>query len=244
VDLHREDDPNVLKSMYVREIIDREPGVLRASAGLDEIMTLLVDGDHTEIFVVNEAGELLGAIYFRELRRIMLEQDHLRALVVAEDLLERERPSVAENDDLDVVMQLFSHGEMEEIAVLEPQGRRLVGSVHKRDVITAYNQEIMRRDLAGGVQTAVAVIDRVHEVDLGDGYVVQEVQVPRSFVGRSLRDVNLRHTTGVQVMLIRSRLASESRPSIRVPGPDDQLNHGDMLIVAGEREAVTELASL
>jgi len=63
-------------------------------------------------------------------------------------------------------------------------------------------------------------------------------------VGRSLRDVNLRHTTGVQVMLIRSRLAPEGRPSIRVPGPDDQLAHGDMLIVAGERDAVSQLASL
>ncbi len=245
VDLHREDDPNVLKSMYVHEIVDREPGVVRAAAGIDEVIRLLVDGDHTEIFVVNEAEELVGVIHLLELRRILLERDELIGVVVAGDLLEPRSPSVHEDDDLDVAMQLFGEGAHEEIAVVDREHpRKLVGSLHKRDVLSAYNQEVMRRDLAGGVQTSVAVVDRVHQVALGGGYVVQEVEAPRRFHGRSLRDIDLRHSTGVQVILLRRPPRGDSGPEIRVPGPDDHLDAGDKMVVAGDKEAVDRLASL
>ncbi len=245
IEFDRQDDPNVLRSLFVRDIVDREPAVAKASAGLDEVLTLLVESDHTEIFVVDENERLLGAIYFRELRRIVLEQEPLRALVVAGDLLETGRPTVSPDDDLDVVMQIFSYEEMEEIAVVDTSDpRRLVGSVHKRDVLNAYNQEVMRRDLAGGVSTTVAVVDRVHQVELGGGYVVQEVLAPGRYVGRSLRELDLRRRAGVQVILIRSLATAGGPPAIRVPGPEDRLTTGDKLIVAGEKAAVDALAAL
>jgi CIC family chloride channel protein len=242
IDIHREDDPNVLRSLFVRDIVDKHPAVVKASAGLDEILSLLVETDHTEIFVVDERGALLGAIYFRELRRLILEHDHLAGVVVASDLLERGRPTVTEEDDLDLVMQLFSIEEIEELAVVDPERPlQLVGSVHKRDVINAYNQEVMRRDLAGGVQTTVGLVGRVHQVDLGAGFVVQEIEVPRAFVGRTLRELALRETTGVQVILRRK--AGDTR-TIDVPGPDEALAAGTKLIVAGRKEDVDRLAAL
>ena len=249
VDLHRQDDPNVLKSLYVHEIVDREPGVVRAGASLDEILTLLLEGDHTEVFVVNEFDELLGTIHFSELRRIVLEREHLMGVVVAGDLLEPRFQVVSEDDNLDLVMNLFGEGEYEEIAVVDREHpRKLVGSVHKREVLNAYNQEVMRRDLAGGVRTSVAVVDRVHQVTLGGGFVLQEVEAPRRFHGKSLRDLDIRHQTGVQVILIRrapgAPSGSDGRGAITVPGPEDRIDVGDKLVVAGSKKAVDELATL
>jgi CIC family chloride channel protein len=244
IDLHRDDDPNVLKSLYVRDIVDRHPAVVKDSAGLDEVLELLVESDHTEFFVVDREERLLGAMYFHELRRVLIEADHLRPVLVAGDLTERGRPTVTGEDDLDVAMQIFGTDEVEEIAVVDPKDpTRLVGSVHKRDVLAAYSQEVMRRDLAGGVSSTVAVVDRVHQVDLGGGYVVQELLAPRLFLGRSLRELDLRRKNGVQVLLVRS-LRGGGRGSIRVPGPEDRLESGDHLVVAGPKEAVDRLAEL
>jgi CIC family chloride channel protein len=243
VDLHREDHPNLLKQLFVREIVDREPGTVTASARLEEVLTHVVEGDHTELFVVNDAGQLLGAIHFTELRRVILEQDSLRSLVVAGDLLERNRATVVEDDDLDVAMRVFSESSVEEIAVVSNEDPRLlVGSLHKRDVLVAYNQEVMRRDLAGSVSATVSVLDRVHQVDLGGGFALQEIMAPRRFVGRSLREIDLRRTSGVQALLLRSPGGEEGRGRIRVPGPGDVIGAGDHIVVAGQKAAVDVLA--
>ncbi len=243
VELERDEGPNLLKSLFVRDIVDREPEVVPSSASLAKVLDLLVESEHTEFFVVNPRGRLIGAISLVELRRVLLEQDQLRSIVVAEDLVEHECPAVTENDDLDLVMRLFSHEDFEEIAVVDPNDpRRLTGSVHKRDVINAYNQEVMRRDLAGGLSSTVAVVDKVQEVVLGGDYVVRQVLAPPSSVGKSLSELNLRSRTGVQILLIRSARGRAS--ALRVPTPSDRIEAGDALIAAGSKEALDRLERL
>jgi len=242
VEINKQEDPNVLKSMYVRDIVDPEPVMVASSAPLPVLIDLLVESDHTEFFVKSQREELIGAISFAELRRILLEQDHLRAIVVAGDLVES-GPTVTEDDDLDVLMQLFSRQHAEEIAVVDSeQPRRLVGSVHKRDVMLAYNQEVMRRDLAGGLASTVAMVDRVHEVQLGGDYVVREMEAPRDFAGRDLAELDLRARIGVHVLLIRR--PRRRGHAVRVPTAQDTIEVGDQLVVAGTRDALERLEHL
>ena len=110
-------------------------------------------------------------------------------------------------------------------------------------MINAYNREVMRWDLDGGVSTTIAVVDKVHQVDLGGGYVVQEVLTPRSFVGQTLSQLDLRTEAGVQVLIIRSATGRPGTPTIRVPGPNARIEPGDKLVVAGPKDAVDSLAN-
>jgi uncharacterized protein with PhoU and TrkA domain len=80
-------------------------------------------------------------------------------------------------------------------------------------------------------------------VDLGGGYVVQEVLTPRSFIGRSLSELDLRTRAGVQVLIIRSATAKPGTSTIRIPGPNARLQPGDKLVVAGPKDSVDSLAN-
>jgi len=238
VELKQDENPNVLKSLYVRDIVDRNPEVIPASTSFSEVMELIVQSDHSEFFVENGRGEFTGAIYLRQVRRLLQEQEELRAIVVAGDMVE-ERVSVTEDDNLDVVMRIFSRGMASEIAVVDAMNpRRLIGSVHEREVMSAYNQEALRRDLVGGVSNRISIAGSEGQVDLGGGYVLEERPAPRSFAGRTLAELDIRKRGGVQVLLIRSA-GGEGR--IRVPGPDDRIDLGDHLVIAGPRRSVEKL---
>jgi CIC family chloride channel protein len=241
VDLAKDEDPNILKSLFVRDIVDRDPEVVPASASFSTVMELIVDSSHSEFFVENEQGQFIGAIYLRQVRRLMKEQEDLRAIVVAGDMVE-DRVCVTEDDDLDAVMRIFSRGHASEVAVVDPENpRRLVGSVHQRDVINAYNQEALRRDLVGGVSNRISIGGSERRVDLGGDYVLEERPAPRSFEGRTLAELDLRKRAGIQVLLIRSR---GGKRAIRVPGPEDRIRSGDHLVLAGPSRAVDNLERL
>ena len=66
---------------------------------------------------------------------------------------------------------------------------------------------------------------------------------PRSFVGQSLSELELRTKAGVQVLIIRSATAKPGDPSIRIPGPNARIGPGEKLVVAGPKDAVDSLAS-
>jgi len=245
IDVFKEEDPNVLRSLYVHDIIDREPEVIPASADFPRVLDLVVRSSHTEFFVVNDKGDLLGAISLSEIRRLIFEQETLRHVVVAGDLVVPNPPSVTENDTLDLVMRLFSHSEMDEIPVVEEKNpKKLVGTVHKRDVINAYNQEVLRRDLAGTMSSTVAMVGKVRQVDMGNGYVVQETPAPRTFIGHTLRQLNVRALYGVEVVFIRSHDGEIGEVRTIVPSPDYRIHAGDELIVAGPKDAVDALQEL
>ncbi len=242
IDLYEKEERNVLKNLYVHDIIDTQPATLPAAANLQTVVEHVLTSDSTEFFVVNERSELLGVIYLRELTRMLVEQEILQPLVIAKDLLLSNESTIHGDDDLDVAMQMFSGGVGEQIAVVDANdSKKLVGCIHKKDLIQTYNREVMLRDLAGSVSSMVVVASKGQQVELGGGYVLQEVQPPPRFFGRSIRELDIGARTGVQVVLIRKRKPLDDRPAVRVPTADDAIDEGDRLVVAGTKSDVESL---
>ena len=226
------------------EVLDRSPEVVPESASFEAMLDLIVRSPHTGFFVVSARGELRGSISLAELRRMLLEREYLRSVVVAGDLVVSDHATVTPDDDLDVAMQILDRENVDEVAVVDPAApNKLAGSVSKRDVIHAWNQELLRRDLAGGIGSSLGAVERVHEVELGDDFVVREVQAPHSAAGRSLAALDLRARTGALSLLVRRPSAGRGAV-VRVPTPADRIEDGDVLIAAGSREALERLEAL
>jgi CIC family chloride channel protein len=242
IDLYEEDTHNLLRNIFVHDVIDREPSTLKANASLPQVLEQVLDSERSEFFVLDEHDRFLGTIHLRQLTRTLVEQDLLRNVVVAGDLVSTREIAVTEDDDLDVVMRIFSHGLAEEIPIVDAADpTKLVGSVHKSDVLHAYNQEVMRRDLAGEMSSTVVVAQRGQQVELGGGYVLQEIQPPPRFFGKTIRQLDIGAVYGAHVVLLRKRSAADGLPAIRVPMADDAIEEGDRLVVAGTKAAVESL---
>ncbi len=240
LDLFAEKDPNVLRSLFVRDLVDRDAERVHADASFQEVLDLVVRSTHAEFFVVDASGRLVGAISVSQLRRLLFEEETLRHVVVAADLIETERPVLRESDDLDSALQLFSQAGVAELAVVaEDDPTQLVGTLHERDVLEAYHRTMLERDLSGGLSSRVGIVGRAAEMDLGGGFVLAEVEAPRAFAGHTLREIDLRARHGVQVLLVRAPSAGGG--AVRVPTADDRVDLGDVLVVAGPAAAVQRL---
>lgn len=244
IDFFEAKNPNVLKELSVRDVIVLDPVVVPAAADFKTVLDLVVQSPHSQFYVESPTGAHLGAISLAELRRLIYEQETLQHIVVAGDLVDTSHPSVSDDVDLSVVMQIFSSSHVDEIAVVNADDRtKLVGTVREKDVIEASNREQLRRDLAGGMHTSISAAGSGQTVDLGDGYQLREIMAPPHVTGRSLRKLTLRERVGVQVLLVRSK-KPEGGTHLRVPHGDDVLVEGDAVIVAGTTAALDMLDAL
>ncbi len=85
-------------------------------------------------------------------------------------------------------------------------------------------------------------------VKLGDGFTIVELQAPSLFVGRTLKEIDLRSTYRVNLIAIRrktdtSEAGEQQSPDqlISVPGPDDRLEAPDILLLSGSDAALANL---
>lgn len=74
---------------------------------------------------------------------------------------------------------------------------------------------------------------------LAPGFSLREIAVPEAFRGKTLRELELPRTHGIQIVAVRDMLAGTLS---HLPDPDGVLKDSDTLIVVGAEEALDALS--
>jgi trk system potassium uptake protein TrkA len=102
----------------------------------------------------------------------------------------------------------------------------------ERDTATALASRI------SGTAAGAALLNYVH---LGNGFSIQEMGVPNSWIGKTIRDLGLRQNYNITVVARRDVLSNKIDPS---PNPDYVLRDSDTLLVAGSESVLEKVAEI
>lgn len=200
-----------------------------------KIMDLTVRSSHTDFFVVDKDERLLGAISINEVRKVLYESESLESIVVAYDILTPIQHYFTPDDTLDIIMKAFSELNIDELPVVNNESeKKLVGTISKNSVIEAYNSEMLKRDTVSSVSSYVSSLNKLKQVQLLDGQIMGEIEIPGEFVNRTLRELDLRNRFGVEVILIKQNYSKKKERQNVIPAmPDYRFQLGDTILVLG-----------
>ncbi|HPT72148.1 MAG TPA: TrkA family potassium uptake protein [Candidatus Cloacimonadota bacterium] len=112
-------------------------------------------------------------------------------------------------------------------------------------------QNILFPEEMVGVQLAKTLLSRniLEYVNLSSGHIMLEMVAPRSFIGKTLQELSLPMTRGINVIAIKyNKLAvtEEGKNVIErkmndMPGASDIVNEGDVLILLGPQAKINQL---
>lgn len=236
---------NLLQSIQVREVMRSDILTVPESAPIADVLKLAIDSDHTVLFTTGRGGGITGYIKIDELRPLLLDSEHLRPMLVAKDIAIPGVPTLRDTDDLDTAMKLFGRLGIDEIPVRSSGDRgTIVGTLWQQDVIQAYNKETLRANLADGLSKHLASLDKTARVDVLPGYILTEIPAPRRFVGKTLRQLQVRNRYGAEVLLVKraeDELSEDGRVATLQPGADFRIRAGDTLVLFGPEDKLKEL---
>ncbi|MCW5892451.1 MAG: chloride channel protein [bacterium] len=194
---------------------------------LRDILRLVSEGAGTTLPVVDAQGELTGVLSFGALREVLLE-DSLDSVIVAADLANPHAPVLTPASSLGDAFRELESARLDALPVVDPaHPKRVLGMLSRGDLIAAYNHAVSTL----GTLPLDAWIGS-NESHWAGGYRVARIDVPASWVGRSLRDIDCRGRYGVTVLAVRTPVGHE------LPDPARPLEAGDELTVAGTAENV------
>jgi CIC family chloride channel protein len=194
---------------------------------LREILRLVSEGAGTTLPVVNAKDELVGVLSFAALREVLLE-DSLDAVIVAADLATANVPTLTPLSSVGDAFRALENARLDALPVVDPQHpKEVLGMLSRGDLIAAYNHAVSTL----GTLPLDAWIGS-NESHWSLGYRVARIEVPPSWAGRSLRDIDCRGRYGVTVLAVKTRVGHE------LPDPGRPLEAGDELTIAGTAENV------
>ena len=129
---------------------------------------------------------------------------------------------------------------LETTSLLKELGAKLVVSratrdVHEKFLLRNGADKVVYPEKQLGIWTAITYSsERIFDyVDLGENFSIFEVSVPKSWVGKTLMDLDVRRKYGINVMTIRRNGKLELANS-----PDTVLEDGTTMYVIGETKAI------
>jgi len=147
IDLEAGKERNIMKSLKVGEVMTRDPEALPENMTLRQFTQFIASTRHTNFPLVNRAGDLTGIISVQDFMGVVFERD-LMDLIVIKELATTNVITVTEAEDLDQAMRRIGYRNIEQLPVVSHEsGRKLVGIISRRDMVSAYNRALMARTL-------------------------------------------------------------------------------------------------
>lgn len=230
----------LMRSLAVRDIMHTDVPLYPADLPLEAIVDVFQDSRALQIYIGDMERRLLGIVELHAVKRMLGERDGTYGpLVIAADLV-TEIPVVTPDDSLVEVNEKLWFRDLGQLPVVDDdEERHFLGIVTRRDVLGAFDREVLRRN---------ALLAKIRAVE-GAGFDyfelpererMSKLPVPHGMIGRSLRESGLREKYGITVMAIQRMDASGQEQRV-APRADTLLRRGDVLVVMGEEAAVEKL---
>ncbi|HET9332459.1 MAG TPA: chloride channel protein [Gemmatimonadota bacterium] len=224
----------LLRSLTVRDIMLTDVTLYPATLPLEKVVDVFQNTRALQIYVGDDEGRLLGIVELHEVKRMMGEEP--APFVIADDLY-TEIPVVTPGDSLVEVNEKLWFRDLGQLPVVDDdETRKFLGIVTRRDVLGAFDREVLRRNrLLAKVRSVEGT--GFDYFELPEESRMSKVTVPPGLVGKTIAEAGIGSRHGITVMAIE-RMDAAGREHRIAPRPDTRLARGDALVVLGADSAV------
>ncbi len=125
-----------LASLRVRDLLKPDPPAVLLTASFDEVARALISHRFNYLYVVDVHGGFRGVISLHDVKSYLGQQE-LAGLLIANDLLRDDFPTIGPEAPLTEALETFAQHDGERLPVVEAPARKLIGRISKTDLFLA-----------------------------------------------------------------------------------------------------------
>jgi CIC family chloride channel protein len=133
-----------MSRIKVGEVMDPDFVAVPRNTLLKELIDIMIRRDRFYVPVTDDAGNMVGIVSGQDVRPALFEEK-VKNVVRAGELATEKVIVLKPADDLNAAITAFSRKDIEEIPVVaEHNPRKVVAMLKRKDVIDAYNREVLK----------------------------------------------------------------------------------------------------
>jgi CIC family chloride channel protein len=235
---------NIMESLYVKDIFRKDVESIKDSENFNQIVNKVLKGKSTEFPVIDKEENVKGIISIYDIKAFFLEKEELKDLLIASDIANTNFESLQTETSCQVALDKMSRYDLQGLPVVNSDnGKKLIGYIWRKDIQDAYQKEIERMDIAANLASSISMKENQKHLHFMEGYSIVEISPPKSFIGKSIRELDVRKKYGVDVLSIKTGKKRDAKVKA-IPNPNHIFNEDDTIILAGEIKNINLLRNL
>lgn len=149
IDISEGRETAIMRSIKVGRVMNEDVDFISEYANVDQLLHIFSQaGDSFYFPVINETGTMTGIVSLQDVKNI-LHDETLRCSATVGQVCARKIVFITAEDTLYSAITLFDRKGFDEIPVVESaESLWVVGMLKRRDVINAYNAEVLKRGIS------------------------------------------------------------------------------------------------
>lgn len=237
-------ETNAMESIFVKDVYIRDFDFIKISDNFNHVVNKVIKGRGPEFPVLNSKGNIEGIISLYDIKEVLLDKELLKDLLIADDLLNHNFEILHIDDNCQTALDKMSKYDLEGLPVTENvRSKKILGMLWRKDIQDAYQKEIERREIIVNLASSIQMKDEETQYHFMAGYSITEISPPKSFIGKSIRELDVRAKYGVDVLSIK--IHNKQGTKIKaIPDPAHIFKVDDTIVVAGEIRNINVLENL
>jgi chloride channel protein, CIC family len=216
-----------LDVLRVADLLRPEQVTIAPDLELPRVLDVFVASRRNHLYVVDERGAFVGAVNLHDVNEALRAAGGAGGLA-ARDAMRKRFEATTPEEGLLRVLERFAAQECERLPVLRDlDGRQLVGTISKRDILSVYSLELLQR--GAGRRAPSPTLPAIDSL-------VDEVALPPELPGRTFAESRFRETHALALLLVKRGGAG-----LLLPDAGLRFAVGDRLVVFGPRERIEAL---
>ncbi len=237
-------ETNVMDSIDVKDVYSTDFESINATDNFSQVVNKVISGKEFDFPVLTEDGRILGIISLNDIKDYLFEKDSLQNLLIAGDISNTNFDTVTPDDNCGTAMEKLRYSRYDGLPVIQSKGSdNIIGFIRRKEILDAYHKAIERKEITSSLASSISMKEEEPQVHFMEGYSINEIAPPKSFIGRSIRDLNIRARYGVDVLSIKTK-EKRGETIKAIPSPDYVIKDGDTLVIAGEIKNINVLRNL
>lgn len=235
---------NLMNSIFVKEVFRRHFDYIKMTDNFSQIVNHIIKGKYSEYPVVDKERHVRGIISIHDIKDYLYEREALQHVLIASDIANTDFETLRPTDNCNTALDKMRKYDLEGLPVTDgTDENKIIGMIWRKDIQDAYQKEMERREITSSFASKITMKKDEPQVSFMEGYSVAEITPPKTFVGKSLRQLDIRAKYGIEVLSVKTREKGEEKIKA-IPGSDYVINETDILVIAGEIKNITLIKNI
>lgn len=235
---------NVMESIFVKEVVRKHFQYIKLTDNFSQIVNHIIKGKAAEYPVVDNQNLVRGVISIHDIKDHLFERETLQHVLIAGDIANVDFETLKPSDSCNTALDKMRKYDLEGLPVNDGiNDRKIIGMIWRKDIQDAYQKEIERREITSSFASRISMKKEQPQISFMEGYSIAEIASPKTFIGKSLRQLEIRAKYGIEVLSIKTRERGEEKIKA-IPGSDYVIKETDILIIAGEIKNINMIKNI
>ncbi len=237
-------ETNLMESIFVKSVYRKEFDTIDVTDNFSKVVNHVIRGQEANFPVANSQGSVVGMISIYDIKDYLFERESLENVLIAGDIINPRFEPVIIEENCQNALDKMQKYDFEGLPVVDSiLSKKIIGMIWRKDILDAYQKETDRREITASLASSINMKDDTTQIHFMEGYSISEIIPPKSFNGKSIRELNIRRRFGVDVLSIKTKEKYGEKINA-IPSPDYIITAEDKLIVAGEIKSINFLKNV